>query len=196
LFARCETKRFIPAPHFAANASGKELAESSILELGSTCLFLQSRAKPNKLRLKLCRAGLHLGRRVVAAAEIHASPITGLVDDDVELPLISKGARNVEVVGHVSIGIQLMQMSRGELASSLTLAHAKPREHGYLLPGAMYQALDKLCDSSDSEKRQDDDSSKCGIVLQAHPAGTVLSRSDRWDRISQMAAICSVTSLM
>jgi len=189
---RCETKSFIPSAQVAAGASGQS-KESSTVELDSSCLFLQDGAQPTMIRLRLCRAGVHLGRQVVATAAFHASPL-GL---DMELPLLSRGTREVEVVGHISVAVQFLQVARADLASSLAVAQAKPREHGYLIPGVLNEALDKASEGScSSDGSCDSDGSQPPISCSAEKASTKRSADDRFERVLQMAAICGVPSLM
>eukprot|EP00443_Scrippsiella_acuminata_P079828 CAMPEP_0115457904 /NCGR_PEP_ID=MMETSP0271-20121206/45457_1 /TAXON_ID=71861 /ORGANISM="Scrippsiella trochoidea, Strain CCMP3099" /LENGTH=183 /DNA_ID=CAMNT_0002884491 /DNA_START=197 /DNA_END=748 /DNA_ORIENTATION=+ len=118
----CETSSFSLVQ---TSASPLPITTSTV-NLGSTCL-LRSRIAMPTIRFKLCKIGL-LGRRVVAEAEF---PVVTQWEHKVlqELPLTNRFGN---VIGHISVAVQVVVAHRQDLATGLALPEVKPSGDGYL----------------------------------------------------------------
>mmetsp|Transcript_86906 Transcript_86906/g.225785 ORF Transcript_86906/g.225785 Transcript_86906/m.225785 type:complete len:267 (+) Transcript_86906:37-837(+) len=194
----CETADFTPAKHSDTDLFAPTLSSSSSeAEVGSTCLFLLSNHSGNVIRLRLCKAGRYLRRQAVAVAEFNAGCLGGGISDEVELPLLDKRSREVEV-GQVYVAIQLVKVRCGALAGILALTHAKQMSDGFLISGAIPVAQGTLMANRDDSYHGNSSEADCRIGSSSplHRSLDCRSRASRWNDVRQVAAIGMVPSVI
>lgn len=134
-------------------------------DFDTSCVFLLQGDPGSSLRVQLVTASRR--GRVIAEATLPLG-IVGIQESDLPLAGLSgRFASSQEVVGHVSIAVEIRKMSKGDLLQHLERHHAQRRQGAFVLaevPVTLGEIKGPLEEDSEQEEEED-------LVMLGQPIG-------------------------